>query len=452
MSTTVKALLIAQLSVCAGLSFAASPDYHAGIATAIITPTEQTWMGGYAARTKPADGTFHDLHATALVLRDTAGYTIAILNVETPNLPRALTDGVAADLRRRFGLARGQVVITCTHTHCGPLLIEPRTAVGYPLKPEQHDINKRYTENLRLKLIDTAATAIERLAPAELAFGLGRCGFAVNRRNNREAEAGTPGFVPVGPVDHDVPVLCVTMADATRAIVFGYACHCTTMDFQKWCGDYAGFARQYIESTKPGTTALFLPGCGADANPLPRRKLELCESYGKQLAASVNTVLAGNMKPIRGKFNAVYADLDLPFERLPTREEVQQKLASDKPAERRWAAVMLEKLDAEGSLPKSGTLPLQAFRLGDDLVHVFIGGETVVDYSLRLKSDLGRDRTWISSYANHLVAYIPSERVLKEGRYEGRDSMMNSGHPAAWAPGLEDKIVDRVTEMVHTLR
>ena len=96
---------------------------------------------------------------------------------------------------------------------------------------------------------------------------------------------------PEGPVDHDVPVLRVETPDGKlRAVVFGYACHNTTLQFYQWCGDYAGFAQKYLEEKHPGATALFWMGCGGDANPLPRSKVELCKKYGRELADAVEDV------------------------------------------------------------------------------------------------------------------------------------------------------------------
>ncbi len=89
--------------------------------------------------------------------------------------------------------------------------------------------------------------ALARLAPATLAAGEGRATFAVNRRNNREADVPdllAKGVPLKGPVDHTVPVMTVTRADGNMmAVLFGYACHPTTLSFNKWCGDYPGFAQ-----------------------------------------------------------------------------------------------------------------------------------------------------------------------------------------------------------------
>ena len=51
---------------------------------------------------------------------------------------------------------------------------------------------------------------------------------------------------------------------------------------------------------------------------------------------------------------------------------------------------------------------------------------------------------WINAYSNDAPAYIPSERILKEGGYEGAGAMVYYNLPAPFAPGLEDKIVAAV--------
>ena len=76
----------------------------------------------------------------------------------------------------------------------------------------------------------------------------------------------------------------------------------------------------------------------------------------------------------------------------------------------------------------------------------------VVDFSLRLKAELGRQTTWVAGYANDVMAYIPSERVLKEGGYEGDSSMIYYQQPSKWKAGLEDQIVGTIVEIRKTLQ
>jgi hypothetical protein len=87
---------------------------------------------------------------------------------------------------------------------------------------------------------------------------------------------------------------------------------------------------------------------------------------------------------------------------------------------------------------------VQAWRLGADLTFVTLGGEVVVDYALRLKSEHGTDKTWVAGYTNDVMAYIPSRRVLAEGGYEGGGAMVYYSLPSPWKPTIEEAIIKAV--------
>ena len=75
-------------------------------------------------------------------------------------------------------------------------------------------------------------------------------------------------------------------------------------------------------------------------------------------------------------------------------------------------------------------------------------GECVADYSLRLKAELGFESTWVTSYCNELLAYVPSERVRAEGGMEGGEAMMEYRHAARFGEGVEAAIVSKVHELL----
>ena len=55
-----------------------------------------------------------------------------------------------------------------------------------------------------------------------------------------------------GPVDQDVPVLAIHGANgALRAVLVGYACHATVLNFYQISGDWPGFAQEAIEKAHP---------------------------------------------------------------------------------------------------------------------------------------------------------------------------------------------------------
>jgi hypothetical protein len=271
--------------------------------------------------------------------------------------------------------------------------------------------------------------------------------FAVNRRNN--AEAQVPALREKGdlrgPVDYDVPVLAVRDGEGKlKAVVFGYACHATVLSSYQWSGDYPGFAQTELEEAHPECVAMFWAGCGADQNPLPRRTVEAAQDYGHRLAESVECVLNGVMRPIPPSLTATYQEVALPLGPIPSREEIARDTQSDNVFIASRARMLLAKLERVPSLPASYPYPVACWKLGDEVQWVFLGGEVVVDYALRLKAELDGRRTWCAGYSNDVMAYIPSRRVLAEGGYEGATSMIYYGLPTVWAPELEDAIVAEV--------
>src|SRR5262249_47626483 len=112
------------------------------------------------------------------------------------------------------------------------------------------------------------------------------------------------GVNPNGPIDPSVPVLRATdPAGKVRAVLFGYACHCTTLggEFNKICAEWAGFACDEIERQSPGAVALAIIGCGADANPEPRRNLDDARQHGAAAAHEVDRLVKTALAPLPGR-------------------------------------------------------------------------------------------------------------------------------------------------------
>ncbi len=430
---------------------AAELPYKAGVATKIITPGEPMWMAGYASRTKPAEGKQHDLFAKALFIEDAAGKRLVLVTTDLIGLPRTLSDEIAKEAAARFGLKREELMLTSSHTHCGPVLRENLIDM-YPLTPADAEKVMAYSKQLKADLLELIGAAIKSAAPASLSHGQGQAAFAMNRRQATD-KGITIGTNPAGPVDHTVPVLVVAGADGKpRAIIFGYACHNTTLSFMNWCGDYAGFAQVEIEKAFPGAKALFWMGCGADANPQPRGKIEHAEHHGKELADTVISTAKGKLKPSAGAFRARYTTIPLKFDTLPTRAQLTADVLSKNLALRKRAERLLKQLDDTGKIDDHyPSYPIQVWQLGDAITWVALGGEVVIDYQRRLAKELPSERSlWVTGYANDVMAYIPSARVLKEGGYEADSSMIYYGLPTRWHPGCEDAIIAKVKELAGT--
>jgi len=433
--------------------------WKAGVASTIITPQQSMWMSGYAARTKPSEGKVHELRAKALALEDDRGTKMVIVTIDLLGISRSFRDWLEKKANRLYKLPPEGLLLSTSHTHCGPAVRETRYSIYgdtiFGLSPEQIKQSRQYVESLQQKLLEIIGKSIEGLAQARLSYSHARAGFAMNRRSRMEHGYRIQPN-PDGPIDHDVPVLRVDSTDGKlRAVLFGYACHCTTLSFYKFCGDYAGFAQEYIEQAHPGTTAMFVAGCGGDQNPYPRggpRTLQYCMEHGRALANAVEAALAPRARPVGGPIRAVLDTVTLEFAQPPSRQQLQEQAKSENKYERRHAEVLLKELKEAGKIRSTYPYLVQVIEFGDDLTMIALAGEVVVDYSLRLKAELAGRPVWVAGYCNDVFGYLPSLRVLQEGGYEGGGAMVYTPLPGPFAPSVEKLVLGKVHELVRKVR
>jgi neutral ceramidase len=399
-------------------------------------------VGRYGSRTRPSQGILQRIHAKALAIEDETGARTVLVTSDLLGFVKDVSQPIAERVQQRYKIPRERLAFNASHTHSGPV-ISTMLRPAYPFGPDQEIVIKRYTSHLEDQVVELIGAAIQNLAPAEIAFNQGFAGFAVNRRRQVMSRS-----LP-GPVDHDVPVLSVRGSDGSlKAIVFGYACHNTVLSDDVIDGDWAGFAQEAVEKAHPGAVAMFVEDCGADANPLPRRSVDLARKYGEIMASAVEEVLKGKMRPQSGPIEAAYETVDVSFQKAPSREEFEHRLTDKNASIQRHAKYMLAKLDRDGKLPEHYPYPAQVWKFGPGITWIFLGGEVVVDYSLDFKRRYGWDDTWVAGYSNDVFAYIPSVRVLREGGYEGGGAMIGYGQPAPFTETIEFTIVSEVDKLV----
>lgn len=441
-------ILLVGFMAMAGDVRADESPWQAGFARAVITPSESMWMAGYAARTKPSEGKVQDLFAKAAAFEDNAGRRLVIITVDLIGIPRELRDWLVDRATTEYGLPASSLLLNASHTHCGPELRVHRAPI-FGLAPERVEQARDYMTTLKQTLLTLIRDALADRGPVELAYTHGRAGFAMNRRLPTSQGIQNRPY-PDGPVDHDVPVLIVQSDGNLRGLLFGYACHNTTLSFYQFCGDYAGYAQEYIEQAHPEVTAMFVTGCGADQNPQPRRTLALCQQHGRALANGVESALLAPPRPVRGPLQLGLREVQLDFAEPPTRAQLLRQRESGDKYDKRRATVLLDQLDREGEIDATYPYLVQSVAFGEDLLLLALAGEVVVDYSLRLQLELGRHRpVWVAGYSNDVFGYVPSLRVLQEGGYEGGGAMRYTTLPGPFAPTVEKRIVEAVHALVE---
>lgn len=423
-----------------------------GISRRVITPSTDVWLAGYGTR-RPVEGKLHDIWVKVLALKSKNGKRAVMVTTDHQGMSRTIYENLFEKIQGRFQLDRSEFMLTFSHNHSGPRL-RGDLVDYYPGDDDEDKLVDKYSDWMEGQIVDAMEEALKNMQPAQIFKGEGRCTFAVNRRENVEAEVATilaAGKTLKGVTDHYVPVLSVksTKGDLV-AILFGYACHPTTLSGNLLSGDYPGFAQVNLENRYPGVTAMFFNACGGDQNPLPRRTVELCEKYGKMLSDAVEEVIAKPMESLSSGLKTAFRFVKLDYAEVVTPEKLLPLTTGNNDIAARWARRMLRMTDKGVRFPASYDFyPVQAWRLGKELLLIGTGGETVVDYSLRFKREFGEGSTWVLGYTNTMVSYIPSLRVWEEGGYEGGPHLDEYGHPAwRWAGNVEDRIAKGVHRVV----
>ncbi len=428
-----------------------------GIAKKPVSPSTDVWLAGYGTKRQIKEK-LHDIWVKVLALQTADGKRAVLITSDNQGMSRTIYEELFEKINSRFNLDRSEFMLTFSHNHSGPRL-RGDLVDYYPSDDLQDKIVAEYSDWQQEQIIEAVEEALNNLRPVKISRGTGHCSFAVNRRENKEVEIPeilAAGGMLKGVVDHSVPVLSIMDSeDKLLGILFGYACHPTTLSGNQLLGDYPGFAQINLEAAYPGATAMFVNTCGADMNPLPRHMVELCENYGKLLSDAVEEVITGPMIPVlHERLNTAFKFVRLDYEEVVTKEMLLPLTTCNKAIQARWAGRMLDMLDKGIVFPDSYNFyPLITWQLGDNLLLIGTGGETVVDYSLRFKKEFGEDSTWVIGYANILVSYIPSRRIWEEGGYEGGPHLDEYGHPALkWAGNIEDCIAEGVHELVRQVK
>jgi neutral ceramidase len=386
-----------------------------GVAEIDITPDEAIRLTGYGNRSEPTAEVRQRLHATAMAFG--GAQPSVLITADLIGVPLSLTDEVARRLSGS-GVSRAQLAIAVTHTHTGPSLagVLPRI-FSVPATPAQEAVIAAYTRVLTDKFERVAREALKNRQPAKVGWALGRASFAANRRVLKDGKWAAFGVTAGGAVDHDLPVLAVhSPRGELRAVLASYACHATTLEARDNFihGDWPGTAKALIAGRHPGAIAMVSIGTGADSNPFPRGGgLPDVERHAATVAAEVDRLLRTELRPLPSAPAGRFMQIDVTF-------------AGD---------------------PTVRPYPVQTWTFGNDLAMVFLGGEVVADYGLRLKRELDASRFWVNAYSNDVSFYVASRRMIPEGGYEVDRSMDYYGQPGRLADGTEDLIV----RSVHSL-
>ncbi len=432
-------LVAAAGSLATGLmpsSAAEKGDLRAGAARVDITPPLGVTLDGTIMRIGPAEKIHDPLHARCLVLDD-GGTTLAITTCDATMISRDVVDRVKRLVNQRTGLAMDRILIAGTHTHMAPRMV----GIG------KTEIDLEYYETFVQRTAESVGLAIDRLAPAKIAWASQDVPeFCENRRwimkegsvgpnpfgatGERVVMGGRPAenrLRPAGPIDPQLSVLSVQSRDGRPIAVLGnYSIHYTCYAARVISADYfGGFCRHVEEMLANGRGAAETPvgimTNGTSGNiGRPGGGIENIDRVGKHLATIAADLIQRTEHRSDLSLAMCQSELELTLRR-PDEERIAWAKAVlagrwDQPAHG-WKNIYAQNALQLAEYPATWQLVMQAIRIGSMGIAA-IPCEVFAETGLAIKRSSPLQPTFSIELANGYFGYLPPPEQFELGGYE----------------------------------
>jgi neutral ceramidase len=382
-----------------------------------ITPTDDLYLAGYGVDIprSATHGANTRLYARCTILWDNGAPNV-IATADVLAFPRSMHQQIRSRVLALGVLsATSDFVLTATHTHNGPVLIDTLDPyISYNLGSGQLGVVNAYSS----RLVDTMVKLVRDTLAAPrttctLDYQVDGENFAYNREGLAYVEADVPILVARG------------LTGSPVAVLFGYGCHPVCAGAQNaFDYDYPGRACAVVEQ-QTGAFAQFLTGAAGDQDPAGANGYPFANQCGNDLGQTVVNAIATPGRAVTGPINTDYTEVTLPLDitdspgnlAVVRADYVARQGNTALPGYfRRHAEVMIGQIDAH-SFATTVPLPLQTWNLGNDNLRLAIaGGELVSGFDFYFRNNFGGTaRIWVFSYANEIPAYIPSDELLITG-------------------------------------
>ncbi|HKJ26618.1 MAG TPA: neutral/alkaline non-lysosomal ceramidase N-terminal domain-containing protein [Anaerolineales bacterium] len=465
---------------------------YIGAGSADITPeVGLTTLSGFTVRNnRPTSGIHSRL--TVQVLAFKVGEEFSLLfSYELMGIGSALEEIIFQALEAELGEAfdRSRCVLTATHTHSAP------PAVNFA---GQEDLNASYLARVGRQSADAARQAVDQLTECSLWMAQMEVpGLTYNRRSvladgrvSIKLDPGEP-VIERGPLDVMLTLLVWrNSAGENLAAVAHYPVHGVSVLTQSISGDIPGaIQRGYQERLR--APCLFLQGATGDINPIITRT-----DGGEKFTAWMNEFFAkaegleGQLQPVPDEtFGLQQSEVVLDYTQLPSaaflenRIRLFQKVADGdftsnevgeiipairelsgknpgepiEPVSAKQTAKLLAdcdqsvlgKIKAKESLA-APPLKVACWRMGT-VVFAFASVEVFAITGQRIRA-LSESLTMLPvSFSSRMMGYLPDDDAMDKGGYEADYSWRLYLHPAPFAKGAEERVIQEIESNLKPL-
>ncbi|MBP1988591.1 neutral/alkaline non-lysosomal ceramidase N-terminal domain-containing protein [Paenibacillus eucommiae] len=425
-----------------------------GTAKMDITPDEPLHLIMTSDSPRTSKGVKHRLHARVLIIRveekDGRQHNSIFISVDIIFFPQSCVDSLRSQIAKRWGIDMEAIVLHATHTHSAPYPV-----YGFDASAIDSSYDAEfdgYMGFVEKAIIEGIGQAMTDMQPVLAERGSGTCTFASNRRKLVD---GQWLMAPDenGPIDPEVTVIRFQKPDGeVKALLVHYTCHPTTTYEDYYSSDYPGAAMDAIEQQHDGdVVSLFMQGCCGDVRPGLIRDGLYCEGSDaevRKLASELTQeVMAVVRRPMRrlesASFLACHRVIELPYRYMPTLEELKASV-NDPGMMGSWSRSLLANPQ---SMKPLETLEITYIRLFDKLAIVAMNAEMVIEYGHFMK-EISAGAIIPLGYSNGNIGYVPTERQLEEGGYEGRSFFFIQGRPSPFDPVIERLVKEAIVDLI----
>jgi neutral ceramidase len=398
-----------------------------GIAESNYTPEVGLDMAGnYRGDDYASRGVHDSLYAKAIVASNEKGEKAALLTVDICYIPKESIDMMRAYIASNTTIEPGNIMITSTHTHSGPVgQLDAPKAKEYLSKAADAVI--KADKNLKATVLSIGRSSEDRVSHNRRL----RCKDGTTHMCWEKFE---PGFViePWGPIDPELITMSIAQEGKPTGVLVNFACHATTLTGNNWLytADYPGYLAEAIRRVKGNDyIPMFFNGCSGNVTQVDYRigfpdTYQECQRIGYILGVSALEAIK-NEKPISSDVVVVSTEM-VPVKHITITDEQYA-----------WAQAVLEKVKREGMPPlqadgipdaqyakdwvemrqnqdKIDSLEVMVVRIGD-AAFVGLPGEMFTEFGLEIKAKSPCRNTMVMGLTNDERGYFPTKVSFTQG-------------------------------------
>ncbi len=256
----------------------------AGIGIVEITPEDSQFLFGYPHVERYSTGVHDPLYSSALCLKS-RGTKVLIISNDIIYVGKQSVARIRKRLTELTGIAEKDILISATHTHSGPMVMDCISNASDPVVPKA---DRNYIKFMEQQIVAAGTMAAGKMEEVEIGLSVAdAAGVGTNRRD------------PDGLSDMDVPVLAVRSIKSGKMLSLMLVCsmHPTVLheDSKLISGDFPGMTRKYLqESVDKNCAIIYHTGCEGNQSPRHVTKsntFEEAERLGNLLGSAVEKVL-----------------------------------------------------------------------------------------------------------------------------------------------------------------